>query len=261
MSSTSSPPAWSARASPRAADPQVAVDLALIARFYERLGDHAVNLARRVDAMAAPRRLAGPGAVARRRSREPARPARRAGPVRRVVHGLSRFRLVPTDEGFFELFQAAASNARDCAEELSKLIVAVDDLDEHFEEIKGFERRGDQITIDLLRRLDASFVTPYDREDIHALAEELDDVVDDMFAAASLIQLVDVRTSRCPSSPSWPTSWSPWPTRWSRSSGCLQTKKGARYRLERIEHLERQGDAIFRRAWPGCSAASTRRSR
>ncbi len=39
------------------ADPQLAADLALVARFYERLGDHAVNLARRVDAMAAPRRL------------------------------------------------------------------------------------------------------------------------------------------------------------------------------------------------------------
>ena len=123
-------------------------------------------------------------------------------------------RLVPTDEGFFELFQEAASNARDCAEELSKLIVSFNDLEGHFERIKAFEHRGDQITIDLLRRLDASFVTPYDREDIHALAEELDDVVDDIFSAASLMQLLHV-DQPLPELQNWPTSWSPWRMRWS----------------------------------------------
>src|SRR4051794_38765004 len=52
--------------------PQVAVDLALIARYYERLGDHAVNLARRVDMMAAPRRLAAPVVLDRRKDDESA---------------------------------------------------------------------------------------------------------------------------------------------------------------------------------------------
>ncbi len=77
-------------------------------------------------------------------------------------------RLVPPDEGFFELFQASARNARDCAEELSRLIVSLDDLEGHYERIQTFEQRADYITIELLRWLDASVVTPYDRMDIHA---------------------------------------------------------------------------------------------
>jgi predicted phosphate transport protein (TIGR00153 family) len=219
-----------------------AVDLALIARFYERLGDHAVNLARRVDTMAAPRRLAG----ARRRSATLPLPGEKKGRLRRVLGVLSRFRVVPTDEGFFELFEAAASNARDCAEALSKLIAEFSDLDERFEEIKGFERRGDELTVDLLRRLDASFVTPFDREDIHALTEELDDVVDDMFSAASLIQLVHV-DEPLPELAELADVLVAMADEMVALMGCLRSGEGARYRLERIEHLEHQGDAVFRR--------------
>jgi predicted phosphate transport protein (TIGR00153 family) len=154
-------------------------------------------------------------------------------------------RLVPTDEGFFELFQSSASNARDCAEELSKLIVSLDDVEGHYERIKGFEHRGDQITIELLRRLDASFVTPYDREDIHALAEELDDVVDSMFAAASLMELLHVDEAP-PELGELAAVLVAMADEMVALMSCLQTKKGARYRLERIEHLERQGNNTFR---------------
>src|SRR5207248_336594 len=130
--------------------------------------------------------------LVRGRAASPTLPGEKSGWFRRIVRSVGRFRLVPSDEGFFDLFSAAATNARDCADALGKLIASFADLDEQFEQIKGFERRGDQITVELLRRLDASFVTPYDREDIHALAEELDDVVDAIFSAASLIQLVQV---------------------------------------------------------------------
>ncbi|MDQ1357051.1 MAG: phosphate transport system protein [Acidimicrobiaceae bacterium] len=228
------------------ADPQVAVDLALIARFYERLGDHAVNLARRVDAMAAPRRLTPARIWSRRRSagrRDPGDQSKSG--LARVVSGLKHLRLIPTDEGFLELFQAAATNARDCAEELSKLIAAFSDLDEHYQAIKAFEHQGDQITIELLRRLDSSFVTPYDREDIHALAEELDDVVDDMFSAASLMQLVHVEQP-LPELAELAEVLVAMADEMVALMGCLGSGQGARYRLERIEHLERQGDAIFR---------------
>ncbi len=170
-------------------DPTAAAELALIARFYERLGDHAVNLARRIDAMAAPRRLSRLRQLTGTRSAAPAEPNAKRGLVRRALSSLSRFRVVPTDDGFFDLFVAAAVNARDCADEVNKLIVSFSDLPDHFENIKSFERRGDELTVELLRRLDASFVTPYDREDIHALTEEIDDVVDDIHAAADLLVL------------------------------------------------------------------------
>jgi predicted phosphate transport protein (TIGR00153 family) len=227
-------------------NPQVAVDLALIARFYERLGDHAVNLARRVDAMAAPRRLTPARVWSRRRSAGRQDPAEQNRSVLgRTMARLKRLRLVPTDEGFLQLFKAAATNTRDCAEELSKLIAAFSDLDEHYEAIKAYEHRGDQITIELLRRLDSSFVTPYDREDIHALAEVLDDVVDDMFSAASLMQLVHV-TQPLPELAELAEVLVAMADEMVSLMACLGDGQGARYRLERIEHLERQGDNIFR---------------
>jgi predicted phosphate transport protein (TIGR00153 family) len=227
-------------------EPQVAVDLAHIAPYYERLGDHAVNLARRVDTMAAPRRLAAPVALDRRRDDVPAVPAAKRRGLHRFLHPIGNFRLAPTDDGFFDLFRSAAHNARECAIAVNKLVTSADLIEEHIEEVRGFERTGDELTVDLLRRLDASFVTPFDREDIHALAEELDDVVDDMFAAASLLQLSGGE-QRPPELEELAEVLVTMPEEMVALLDCLQTKKGARYRLERIEHLERQGDAIFQR--------------
>ena len=228
-------------------DAQVTVDLALIARFYERLGDHAVNLATRVETMGKPRRLAPSRLLSvSRRSAAPSAPAEKRGRLRRMLHSLSRFRVVPTDEGFFDLFEAAAENCRDSAETLAKLIASFNDPAEQYERMKSYERRGDQITIDVLRRLDASFVTPYDREDIHALAEELDDVVDDMLSAASLITLVQEDES-FPELDELAETLVSMADELVALMGCLSAREGARLRLERIEHLERQGDAVFRR--------------
>jgi predicted phosphate transport protein (TIGR00153 family) len=229
-------------------DPEVAVALALLARFYERLGDHAVNLARRVDVMAAPRRLTRLPTLRRSTSSAEAAPPReKRGGLRRVLHGLSRFRVVPSDDAFFDLFRSAADNARDCAGALGKLVTAVDGANEEaFDMVRACERRGDEITVDLLRRLDASFVTPYDREDIHALAEELDDVVDDMFSAASLLQLAD-HDQRPPELQELADVIVAMTDEMLALIDCLQTNDGARFRLERIEHLERQADAIYQR--------------
>jgi predicted phosphate transport protein (TIGR00153 family) len=226
------------------ADARVAVDLALIARFYERLGDHAVNLARRVETMAAPRRVPTTESKERvkRRSNQ-ARQGQQRGPLSWLRFG--RVRFVPTDEGFFELFHSAATNALDCAMELRKLTASFSQLDAGYAEIRDFERRGDQITTDLLRLLDSSPVTPYDREDIHSLVEVLDDVVDDMFAAASLIQVVHVEHPP-PEIAQLTDVLVVMADEMVGLMGCLRSRVGARHRLERIEHLERQGDAIFR---------------
>ena len=197
--------------------------------------------------MAAPRR----GSVGRRKTERRSAAARSAGPkggfVQRLIFRLKHMRLVPMDEGFFELFRAAASNARECAAELSKLTASFSDVDEHFDEIKQFERKGDQITSDLLRRLDTSFITPYDREDIHALVEELDDVVDDMFSAASLIQLVQVEQP-LPEVAELSEVLVTIADEMVALIGLLPQREGTRLHLERIEHLERQGDVIFRRS-------------
>jgi predicted phosphate transport protein (TIGR00153 family) len=221
------------------ADANTAAEVAIIARFYERLGDHAVNVARRIDAMAGPRR----GAAASHGI-----PAihLRAGRLAAFFGRLRRLRVAPADGDFFRLFRAAAVNARDCAEELRRMISELSDTDAHYAEIRRYERAGDQITIELQRKLDSSFVTPYDREDIHALAEELDDVVDDMFAVAELIHLVRVGQA--------PAEFSDladilvaMATETVDLVECMQSRTGERYRLEKVESLEREGDALYRR--------------
>jgi predicted phosphate transport protein (TIGR00153 family) len=228
-------------------EPAVAAELALVARFYERLGDHAVNLGRRTSALNAPKRLSPIRAFSRRaRSTFASDDSSGVGGARRVFANLLRLRLVPVDAGFFELFKAATSNVVDCAEALRKMLAGFDELDEHYQEVRMLERRGDQITVELLRRLDATFVTPYDREDIHALTEEIDDVIDDMFSAAELVHLVPVKQP-LPEAPEMTEILTSMATELDGLIGCLKSREGARLRLERIENLEREGDAVHRR--------------
>lgn len=231
-----------------ALEPKVAADLALIARFYERLGDHAVNLARRIDRMATPRRSSSARffSVARPTRQPDVQRSERSG-TGGLLRRLKRARFSPSNGRFFELFQAAAANVRQCTGELQQLTASFGSVDEHCERIRSLEHRGDQMTVEILRLLDESFITPFDREDIHALTEELDDVVDGIFEAASLIQLADMAE--------------PLPELLEQSDllvqmadelvalmETLQSSQGARRHLERIDHLEREGDAIFRRA-------------
>ena len=222
------------------AGPGQAAEMALVARFYERLGDHAVNVARRVDAMLAPRRGAHADAIPfRRRSYASARLSSLLGRVRRL-------RVTPSDADFFVLFRAAAANAKDCAEELRKMVTDLEGMDTHYGEVRRYERTGDQITIELQRKLDSSFITPYDREDIHTLAEKLDDVVDDMFAVAELMHLV--RVGHPPTEfPDLADVLVAMASEMVDVIDCLQSRTGERYRLEKIESLEREGDAVYRR--------------
>jgi|GEM_PF-4495 len=229
------------------AEPKVAVDLALIARFYERLGDHAVNLARRIDRLAAPRRLSSAeffsSAVPDRTAATEQAKAARGGLLARV----KRLRFSPTDTRFFALFAEAAANVRECADELGKLTASFGDVDDHCDRIRVLEHRGDQMTVEILRLLDTSFVTPYDREDIHALTEELDDVVDGIFEAASLIQLADL-AEPLPELAEQCAVLVGMADELVELMGSLQSGEGARRRLDRIDHLEREGDAVYRRA-------------
>jgi uncharacterized protein len=103
-----------------------------------------------------------------------------------------RFRLVPRDDGFFPLFDQAADNLAEGARLLRDLLDDFENVHGKHNRIMECERRGDEVTDTILRRLDQSFVAPFDREDIHALAEQMDDVVDDIQAVSELLVLHDV---------------------------------------------------------------------
>lgn len=87
------------------------------------------------------------------------------------------------------MFEQAAANIVECAGALTRLVSDLGDGAAILSTIVDIERRNDEVTRDILRRLNQSFVTPFDREDIHALTEELDDAIDDILAAADLLVL------------------------------------------------------------------------
>ncbi len=109
-----------------------------------------------------------------------------------------RYRLIPRDEGFYDLFDDAASNLLDTARLLRGLLDELGDGSVLLKRIKEHEQRGDKLTGTILRRLHSSFVTPFDREDIHVLTEELDDAVDDIHGAADTLVLHNVRADQIP---------------------------------------------------------------
>lgn len=88
------------------------------------------------------------------------------------------FRLIPRDEGFFDLFNELSKRLVTSAAMLRELFTHPDQLDEITARIKEVEHEADHITHDVSTRLDSSFITPLDREDIHNLTQELDNVVD-----------------------------------------------------------------------------------
>jgi uncharacterized protein len=87
-------------------------------------------------------------------------------------------RLIPRDEGFFVLFNELAKRLKEAARLLNCLFAEPDKLEQYVAAIKTVEHEADVLTHDVRARIDRSFVTPIDREDIHMLASRLDDVID-----------------------------------------------------------------------------------
>lgn len=89
-----------------------------------------------------------------------------------------RLRLIPRDERFFELFVEDAANMLGGARLLEAMLRSYDVLERRAGEIRDAEHRGDELSHLIGHRLEATFVTPFDREEIHALISGLDDVLD-----------------------------------------------------------------------------------
>jgi uncharacterized protein len=103
-----------------------------------------------------------------------------------------RFRLTPRDAAFYVMFTEAGRNVSDAAELLMGLLDPNANREAIAKQLREREHAGDSVTHRIMRQLNTSFVTPFDREDIYRLASALDDVVDAMEAAADFIVLADV---------------------------------------------------------------------
>ena len=99
---------------------------------------------------------------------------------------------VPHDREFFDLFEESAANLVRAAELLDEMLADFPERKDLAGQIKAVENEGDRITHDILHRLNQTFVTPIDREDIIQLASALDDVVDLAEEAADLLVLYKI---------------------------------------------------------------------
>jgi uncharacterized protein Yka (UPF0111/DUF47 family) len=99
-----------------------------------------------------------------------------------------RFRLIPREEKFFHDFTAFADRIVSGATLLERMLASDPPDWDLAVQIKRVEHECDALTHDLIKRLNSTFVTPIDREDIHALATSLDDVMDAIDAAAGVLR-------------------------------------------------------------------------
>jgi predicted phosphate transport protein (TIGR00153 family) len=106
------------------------------------------------------------------------------------------FRLIPREEKFFTDFQALADELKRGARLLEDMLAPEHPAWEKADEIKEAEHKCDQLTHEIIQRLNRTFVTPLDREDIFNLARSLDDVMDAIDAAASLVRLYRLESVR-----------------------------------------------------------------
>jgi len=105
-------------------------------------------------------------------------------------------RLIPREVKFFEMFSEIAENVRLGAQALSDLLQNYDytTMPTAVARIAEIEHRGDEMTHQILIKLNQTFITPFDREDIHLLASSLDDVLDFIFAAADRLVTYKITT-------------------------------------------------------------------
>src|SRR5579862_4700494 len=106
------------------------------------------------------------------------------------------FSLIPREEKFYNDFQMLADELKKGAAGLEAMLAAEHPIWDKADEIKEIEHKCDFLTHETIQRLNRTFVTPIDREDIHTLARSLDDVMDAIDASATLIRLYRLDTVR-----------------------------------------------------------------
>ena len=106
------------------------------------------------------------------------------------------FRLIPREERFYDDFTAMAEQIQYGAELLESMMAPDKPLWDKADEIKEVEHKCDFLTHEIIQRLNRTFVTPLDREDIHTLARSLDDVMDAIDASASIVRLYHIDSVR-----------------------------------------------------------------
>ena len=103
------------------------------------------------------------------------------------------FSLFPKEEDFFVLFRRQAALVRQSCDQLNEMMQHYDDLEARAKRLKDVEHEADLVAHELFERLNRTFITPLEREDIHGLGSGLDDVIDAVEALGSRMVLFHIR--------------------------------------------------------------------
>jgi len=158
-------------------------------------------------------------------------------------------RFLPKETDFFVMFEKAALNVNKSAILLLEMMGDLSIADIKAKEIYEAEQEGDMLTHEIMRKLNKTFLTPVDREDIHALANNVDDVIDLVWAVADRTVLFKL-DSAPPEAVELCKTLLETTEFITKAVGCLKDKKYSyiqEYCIE-INRLENQGDKIFREA-------------
>jgi len=102
------------------------------------------------------------------------------------------FSFFPREEKFFDMFERASSNLYEAGQAFKTLLEDYTDIEHKIKHIKDIEHEGDIITHEIFDKLNRTFITPIDREDIHQITSEVDDVLDFILATADRFMLYKI---------------------------------------------------------------------
>ncbi|HMI46362.1 MAG TPA: DUF47 family protein, partial [Gemmatimonadaceae bacterium] len=156
-------------------------------------------------------------------------------------------RILPRDEKFYDLFTELAKRLTASATLLHELFKSPGELNAKVSKIKGLEHEADNLTHDIIDRIDRTFVTPFDREDIHALASELDDVIDLIDGTARRATIFRIQKTR-PAAVVLAEVLARAATTVEEGVRDMKDAKHVYAISERLKVLEEEGDAVYHEA-------------
>lgn len=154
-------------------------------------------------------------------------------------------KILPRESSFFDLFIGQGATVQEGAKALLDLVENFTDVAAKVERIKEIEHRGDTITHDVMTRLNQTFITPLDQEDIHRIASHVDDVLDLIDAAASRVITFNVDKIR-PGVPELTRTLVAATEQMSGALRLLEKQKGILQHCIEINRLENESDRISR---------------
>jgi predicted phosphate transport protein (TIGR00153 family) len=157
------------------------------------------------------------------------------------------FRLIPKEERFYDDFIAMAEQIRHGSQLLDAMLAPDKPIWDRADEIKEVEHKCDFLTHEIIQRLNRTFVTPLDREDIHELARSLDDVMDAIDASATILKLYHIESVR-PGARELARLVSDSTEQLVGAVKALEKRKGVAERAVEINRLENEADRAHQAA-------------